>query len=339
MNRPSREEGDRHSEGLVIMAHQRQLTRCKRARSGFTLIELLVVISIIAMLISILLPALGAAREQAKTLKCAANLQQVGVGLASCQTEYNGFFPMWDDGAPMSGQNNIMATWIDVMKQRNMYAMDAGYCPADARPDFLNAQRGQSWNFKYPPPQTTRANIGGSDYSYAISIPLCSGAHMSDNTYTYGTPARVETTRHLLQRNIDRRVLVMDGFWNYIHNMSGYGLAFNNFSAGAWYNNTAGYRHGLASETRPLADMIFQDLHVEKGRYDVKNYLSGIDTNKFFVTYPAEPLNVYPALGTGGGSAPASGFPSDIDPIRITGSAPGSFQWDGEIRLRKGWNL
>lgn len=62
-------------------------------RLGFTLIELLVVIGIIALLISILLPALGAAREQSRRTQCVANLSYIAKAMAAYSVENNEVFP------------------------------------------------------------------------------------------------------------------------------------------------------------------------------------------------------------------------------------------------------
>lgn len=62
-------------------------------REAFTLIELLVVISIIALLIAVLLPALSAARQSAQRVLCASNARQQGIGVQVYAQEYHGNIP------------------------------------------------------------------------------------------------------------------------------------------------------------------------------------------------------------------------------------------------------
>src|SRR5436190_23675395 len=68
------------------------MTRQNR-KTGFTLVELLVVIGIIALLISILLPALNAAKERANRVKCSSNLRQIGQGLLLYANDNKGIYP------------------------------------------------------------------------------------------------------------------------------------------------------------------------------------------------------------------------------------------------------
>lgn len=67
-------------------------------RKAFTLVELLVVVGIIAILIAILIPTLGKAREQAKRVKCLSNLRQLGMAFTLYVNDYKTFPSPTADG-------------------------------------------------------------------------------------------------------------------------------------------------------------------------------------------------------------------------------------------------
>src|SRR5436309_2343494 len=66
---------------------------CRR-RCAFTLVELLVVIGIIALLISILLPALSRARKAANTVKCLSSLRSMGQGFMLYAVDFRQVWPV-----------------------------------------------------------------------------------------------------------------------------------------------------------------------------------------------------------------------------------------------------
>ena len=145
---------------------------------GFTLIELLVVISIIALLISMLMPALSKAREQAKNVVCQMQLKQWGLMFAMYTDDHEGRFMQGWTPATKSAEY----IWIESLRPYYQATTDIRLCPKTTqfRKNVDDPNPMAAWTFAtFPTAALKDEKVYGS---YGINFWICD----TPMTYVYG---------------------------------------------------------------------------------------------------------------------------------------------------------
>ena len=203
---------------------------------GFTLIELLVVISIIALLLSILMPALSKVKDQAKTVVCSANLRQISIGLQMYTDAYNGKIPVVYD--PIKG--DFVPAWYVLIGE----VMDW-------------KETGSSQN-----QVLTRKNV--------THCPAVSRAAAGDYWWTthYGTSNDNRNLKLDQLKSPGERVFLSDAWPSYYHFNARLDPVLNNREPDGitvWPFPLITTRHDGSMETlEGDANELFSDLHVKK---------------------------------------------------------------------------
>lgn len=238
------------------MASKMQNPKTDRPGRGFTLIELLVVIAIIALLIGILLPALGSARDSAKNMLCKSNMRQLGVATQVYALDFRGKFAPVLAGQfvidPQNDKRNMI--WYDVNRIgqylpqedfRNL-AYDNVENPTIGGtvmrcPNHIDAARSYTMNYW----AASAAEQGAPDFTTG-TIPFLKPGTNPNNSGTYQMGQAFDSTVHRTSATI----LYAEawGLWtSEVENQDGERTWFTNGSIGS--NFLPGERFGAAEGT------------------------------------------------------------------------------------------